>query len=124
MPRWLAIPHVTSARPHPHIYRFASPQHLVGRATSGDAILQAQDEYGMQALDLLLSTCDCLLWPVLVGDEMHSQTLSKWLTFLTGIQRSIRAMVPEDQAVKVLATHLELEYRVLGTSKGLLEMHG
>lgn len=90
---------------------FASPRQLVGQATSGDAIPQGPNEYGMHTLELLLATCDLLLWPDLIRGDLPGQALSRWLNFLIGIQRSIRAMVPEDQAVKVLATHLELEYR-------------
>ncbi|RMZ52595.1 hypothetical protein APUTEX25_000714 [Auxenochlorella protothecoides] len=69
------------------------------------------NEYGMHTLELLLATCDLLLWPDLIRGDLPGQALARWLNFLIGIQRSIRAMVPEDQAVKVLATHLELEYR-------------
>ena len=102
-----------------HRRRFGAPEDLVGRAVSGDGPLLDSQAYGMAALERLLMLADAALWPDAMDGHVSAPTLRRWLRFLVAVQRGIRCMVPEDQAVKVLATHFELEYRQLAASRGL-----
>ncbi|KAK2077618.1 hypothetical protein QBZ16_004463 [Prototheca wickerhamii] len=98
---------------------FGAPEDLVGRAVSGDGPLLDAQAYGMAALERLLMLADAALWPDAMNGHVSAPTLRRWLRFLVAVQRGIRCMVPEDQAVKVLATHFELEYRQLAAGRGL-----
>ncbi|KAL4856914.1 hypothetical protein ACK3TF_002954 [Chlorella vulgaris] len=96
----------------------ADPKALVAGATSGGG-KAPRGGYLIGVLELLLKVCHLLLWPHMlthVQDEPSCMTaafLDDWLRFLLGLQKHIKNLQPEDQAVKVLATYLELEYRSL-----------
>ena len=58
-------------------------------------------------MELVLKVCHLLLWPHLLrhaaGEAscVREAFLSAWHTFLMGLQKHIKNMQPEDQAVKV-----------------------
>lgn len=68
---------------------------------------------GMAALELVLAACDALLWHPALHGALPPGELAAWLGFLAQLQLGIKALRPEDQAVKMQAAQLELEYRTV-----------
>lgn len=102
--------------------RISQPQRLVQAASAAAQSLQvagpAADPTpvlpgGMAALELVLAACDALLWHPALHGALPPGELAAWLGFLAQLQLGIKALRPEDQAVKMQAAQLELEYRTV-----------
>lgn len=112
----------------PPVRRFSAPKRLVSDAAPTDG----PASHSIADVELLLRLCDLLLWPHALhswriggpasradsDDEedggagaLAPAFVDAWLQFLGGIHRSIKALLPEDQAVKALANQLEITYR-------------
>eukprot|EP00890_Picochlorum_soloecismus_P002786 jgi/Picsp_1/3508/NSC_06346-R1_---NA--- len=71
-------------------------------------------------VEILLKLCDLLLWPYILSSTRSSSkiflgkidpsVLREWSSCMYYVQRKIRTLNPEDQAVKVLANYLKLQY--------------
>jgi len=71
-------------------------------------------------VEILLRLCDLLLWPYILSStgssskrvlgKIDPSVLREWSSCMYYVQRKIKTLNPEDQAVKVLANYLKLQY--------------
>ena len=71
-------------------------------------------------VEILLKLCDLLLWPYILSStrsssrrvlgQIDQSVLREWSSCMYYVQRKIKTLNPEDQAVKVLANYLKLQY--------------
>ena len=95
-------------------------------AVQASVAARSRGAYTISDVELLLKACNMLLWPqVMVSwrggsteggpEPLDAGFLAAWSAFLTGIGRNIKALQPEDQAVKALATRMDLQYKEMAS---------
>lgn len=99
---------------------FTHPKDLAVHATSGGSGAAPNGGYLIEDVELLLRTCHLILWPHVLkrwasgrkkGNPVSDAFLTDWDGFLGSLQRNIKILQAEDQAVKALANILQVEYR-------------
>lgn len=112
---------------------FKDPKGLVAGATSGGQGKVPKGGYFIGEVEILLNTCDAMLWPhalpAAMGDgrdhgngedamevdrePLDDEFVKEWTDFLCTVAKSIKNLQPEDQYVRGLATQLDLEYKAV-----------